>query len=159
MIIDIRRTVIKKKLRSFFMTIAVILIIVLVLFTNLYDEDAINISKVLMTVIIIAVYLLFILFNILRDFNYIYFNDEGDKLVLRYFSLSIFTQKKSSIEIPKRSFAGYKIEKSVAGLKERLILLQQLENRIAKYPAVSITSLTSKQKSDIVNSLDRFSKR
>jgi hypothetical protein len=159
MILDIRRTVIKKKLRSFFMTIGVILIIVLVLFTNLYDEDAVNLSKALMTVIIIAVYLLFILFNILRDFNYIYFNDEGDKLVLRYFSLSIFAQKKNSIEIPKRSFAGYKIEKSVVGLKERLILLQQLENRIAKYPAVSITSLTSKQKSDIVDALNRFSKR
>jgi hypothetical protein len=159
MIIDIRRTVIKKKLRSFFMTIAVILIIVLVLFTGLFNEDAMKISKALMTVIIIAVYLLFILFNILRDFNYIYFNDEGDKLVLRYFSLSIFTQKKNSIEIPKRSFAGYKIEKSIAGLRERLILLQQLENRIARYPAVSITSLTSKQKSDIVNALNRFSKR
>jgi hypothetical protein len=159
MIIDIRRTVIKKKLRSFFMTIGVILIIVLVLFTGLFNEDAMKISKALMTVIIIAVYLLFILFNILRDFNYIYFNDEGDKLVLRYFSLSIFTQKKNSIEIPKRSFAGYKIEKSIAGLRERLILLQQLENRIARYPAVSITSLTSKQKSDIVNALNRFSKR
>ena len=159
MILDIRRTVIKKKLRSFFMTIAVILIIVLVLFTNLYDEDAMNVSKALMTFIIIGVYLLFIIFNILRDFNYIYFNDEGDKLVLRYFSLSIFTQKKNSIEIPKRSFAGYKIEKSVAGLKEKLILLQKLENRIAKYPAVSITALTSKQKSDVVNSLNIFSKR
>jgi len=159
MILDIRRTVIKKKLRSFFMTIAVILIIVLVLFTNLYDEDAMKISKLLMTVIFIAVYLLFVLFNILRDFNYIYFNDEGDKLVLRYFSLSIFTQKKNSIEIPKRSFAGYKIEKSIAGLKERLVLFQQLENRIARYPGVSITALTSKQKSDILDSLDRFSKR
>jgi hypothetical protein len=159
MILDIRRTVIKKKLRSFFMTIAVILIIVLVLFTNLYDEDAVKVSKALMTVIIIGIYLLFILFNILRDFNYIYFNDEGDKLVLRYFSLSIFTQKKNSIEIPKRSFAGYTIKKSVVGLKEKLILLQQLENMIARYPAVSITALTSKQKSDIVNSLNRFSKR
>jgi K+ transporter len=159
MIIDIKRTVIRKKLRSFYIAIAVILIIVLVLFANLFNEDAIKISKALMIVIIIAVYLLFIIFNMLRDFNYIYFNDEGDKLVLRYFSLSILAQKKNSIEIPKRSFAGYKIEKSFAGLKERLILLQQLERKIAKYPAVSITSLTSEQKSDIVSSLDRFSQK
>jgi len=159
MIIDIRRTVIQKKLRSFFITIAVILIIVLVLFTNIYNEDLLKISKALLTVIIVAIYLLTILFNIIRDFNYIYYNDDGDKLVLRYFSLSIFAQKKNSIEIPKRSFAGYKIEKSLAGLKEKLVLLQQLEKSIARYPAVSISSLNSQQKSDILNSLNKYSGR
>ena len=159
MIIDIRRTVIRKKLRSFFTAIAVILIIVVVLFTNIYNEDVLEINKGLLTAIIIAVYLLTILFNILRDFNYIYYNDDGDKLVLRYFSLSIFAQKKNSIEIPKRSFAGYKIEKSLAGLKEKLVLLQHLESRIARYPAVSITSLDSRQKSDIINSLNKCTKR
>jgi hypothetical protein len=159
MIIDIRRTVIKQKLRSFFMTIVVILIIVLVLFTSIYDEDTFEVSRGMLTVIIISVYLLFIIFNIIRNFNYIYYNDDGDKLVLRYFSLSIFTQKKNSIEIPKRSFAGYKIEKSFAGLKEKLVLMQQLEGRIARYPGVSITSLNSHQKSDMINSLDNYSRR
>ncbi len=159
MTIDIRRTVIKKKLRSFFTTIIVILVIVLILFTNVYNEELLNVDKVLLTLIIAGLYILAILFNVIRDFNYIYYNDEGDKIVFRYFSLSVFTQKKNSIEIPKRSFAGYKLEKSFIGLKEKLILLQQHQNRIARYPAVSITALDSRQKKNIINSLNKFSKR
>ncbi len=159
MTIDIRRTVIKKKLRSFFTTIIVILVIVLILFTNVYKEELLNIDKVLLTFIVSGLYVLTILFNVIRDFNYIYYNDEGDKIVFRYFSLSVFTQKKNSIEIPKRSFAGYRLEKSFIGLKEKLILLQQNQNRIARYPAVSITALDSRQKKNIINSLNKFSKR
>ncbi len=159
MTINIRRTVIKKKLRSFFTTIIVILIIVLILFTNVYDENIFKIDKVLITLIIVAIYFLTIIFNVIRDFNYIYYNDDGDKLLLRYFSLSIFTQKKNSIEIPKRLFAGYKLEKSFMGLREKIVLLQQLENRIARYPAVSITALNSEQKKNIISSLNRFSKK
>jgi hypothetical protein len=159
MTIDIRRTVIKKKLRSFFTAILVILIIVLLLFTNVYKEEMFNIDKVLLTIIIASLYILSILFNVIRDYNYIYYNDEGEKIVFRYFSLSVFTQKKNSIEIPKRLFAGYKLKKSFIGLRENLILLQQLQNRIARYPAVSITALDSKQKKSIIDSLNKFSRR
>lgn len=159
MIIDIRRTVIKKKLRSFFTTIAVILIIVLFLFTNFYKEEMFNIDKTLLIIIISALYILTIIFNVIRDFNYIYFNDDGEKIVFRYFSLSIFTQKKSSIEIPKGSFAGYKIEKSLIGLIEKIVLLQQLERKIARYPAVSITALNSQQKKNLINSLNKYSRK
>ena len=159
MLIDIRRTVIKKKLRSFFTTIAVILIIVILLFTNVYKEEMFNIDKILLTVIIAAFYILTIIFNVIRDFNYIYFSDDGEKIVFRYFSLSIFTQKKSSIEIPKGSFAGYKIEKSLIGLIEKIVLLQQLERKIARYPAVSITALNSQQKKNLINSLNKYSRK
>ncbi|UCH14173.1 MAG: hypothetical protein JSV22_13855 [Bacteroidales bacterium] len=157
MIIDIRRTVIKKKLRSFFTTIAVILIIVLLLFTNVYKEEMLNVNKTLLTVIIAGLYILTIIFNVIRDFNYIYYNDDSEKIVFRYFSLSIFTQKKSSIEIPKSSFAGYKIEKSLIGLIEKIVLLQQLERKIARYPAVSITALNSQQKKNLIDSLNKYS--
>ena len=157
MTIDIKRTVIKKKLRSFFTTILVLLIIVVVLFTNIYKEEMLKVDKVLITVIIGVLYLLTILFNVIREFNYIYYSDDGEKIVFRYFSLSVFTQKKNSIEIPKRLFAGYKLEKSFAGLREKIVLLQKLENRIARYPAVSITALDSQQKKSIINSLNKFS--
>ncbi len=157
MTIDIRRTVIKKKLRSFFTSILVLLIIVLVLFTNVYKEEMLKIDKVLLTVIIAGLYILTILFNVIREFNYIYYSDDGEKIVFRYFSLSVFTQKKNSIEIPKRLFAGYKLEKSFIGLREKIVLLQQLENRIARYPAVSITALDSRQKKSIIDSLNKFS--
>ncbi len=159
MTIDLKRTVIKKKLRSFYTAIIVILLIVVFLFTNIYSDEIFKIDKYILLIFVVAVYILIIIFNVIRDYNYIYYSDEGDRIVFRYFSLSIFTQKKSSIEIPKYTFNGYKLEKSFAGLKEKLVLLQQLKNNVARYPAVSITSLTSKQKASLVNSLNKYSKR
>jgi hypothetical protein len=157
MTIDLRRTVIKKKLRSFYTAIIMILLIVVLLFTNIYKEEIFKLDKYILLILIVAAYILIIIFNVIRDFNYIYYSDEGDKIVLRFFSLSIFAQKKSSIEIPKATFKGYKLEKSLLGLKEKITLLQQLKNNIAKYPAVSITSLTSKQKNNLIGSLNRYS--
>lgn len=158
MTIDLKRTVIKKKLRSFYITIIVILIIVFLLFTDVIDEDILKIKKYLISIFIGVLYVLMIIFNVIRDFNYIYYSDEGDKVVLRYFSLSIFTQKKSSIEIPKAALYGYMHNKSFMGLKEKIVLLQQLKNKVAKYPAVSITSLNTKQKNDLITSLNRLSR-
>lgn len=159
MTIDLRRTVIKRKLRSFYTTMIVILIIVLLLFTNFYDEETFKIKKHVLSIFIAGIYILIIIFNTIRNFNYIYYSDEGDKLVLRYFSLSIFAQRKSSIEIPKSAFNGYKLEKSILGLKENIVLLQQLQNKVAKYPAVSITSLNSKEKNKLISSLNKYSKK
>ena len=112
-----------------------------------------NIDKVSLTVIIVGLYILTIIFNVIRDFNYIYFSDDSEKIVFRYFSLSIFTQKKSSIEIPKSSFAGYKIERSLIGLIEKIVLLQQLERKIARYPSVSITATNSGRDRTIIRSI------
>lgn len=159
MTIDLKRTVIKKKLRSFLTAIIVILLIVVLLFTNIYKEEIFKIDKYILLSLIVTVYILMIIFNVIRDYNYIYYSDEGDKIVFRFFSLSIFTQKKSSIEIPKATFKGYRLEKSLSGLKEKIVLLQHLKGNIAKYPAVSITSLTSKQKNILINSLNRHSER
>jgi hypothetical protein len=47
--------------------------------------------------------------NTFRSYNYIYFNDDSDKIVLRYFSPNIFTSKKNSIEMPK-GYLGYELQ-------------------------------------------------
>jgi len=159
MTIDIKRTVIKKKLKSFFATIIVVLLIVLILFTNVYNEESLKMKKTVFAILIAAIYILTIIFNTIRNFYYIYYSDEGDKLVLRYFSLSVFTNRKSSIEIPKSTFNGYKLNKSLFGLTENIVMLQHIQNKVASYPAVSITSLSSREKSRLINSLDKHSNR
>ena len=92
------------------------------------------------------------------ELNYIYFSDDEDMIIFRYFSMSVFNKKKNSIEIPKDKFGGYKIVESLGGFKKQIILYQQLKKEKAKYRPVSITSLKGDELKILTTSLDKYSK-
>jgi hypothetical protein len=96
------------------------------------------------------------LFNTLRQFHYVYFSDAGERIVLRYFSMGAFIYKKHSIEIGKSEFIGYEMQKQLFGLREKLILKARTGKGLAKYPPVSITALTRKEKENLIQALDRL---
>jgi hypothetical protein len=89
------------------------------------------------------------------DYNYIYYSDEGDTIMLRYFSMSFFNKKKNSIEIPNKDFKGFSLEKKLGGLKEFIILIQEYKGKEAKYPPVKITALSKAQREKMIASLER----
>ncbi len=157
--IDLRNTVIKRKLRSFYLAIFFVLAIIFILLADVREDKIAGVDKYGLSIIMAAIYLLLIFYNAIRNFNYIFYSDEGDKIIFRFFSLSIFTNQKSSIEMFKKDFAGFKIKKSYSGLKENLILYQKANKGVAKYPPVSITALTGKEKSSILNSLSKLGKK
>lgn len=159
MILDIRKTVLKKKFRSFYTTLFFLIIIAVLLISNLYYNEIAGIDKYELSIILAGIYILSVLINTLRNYFYIYYNDEGDKLILRFFSLSLFTSKKSAIEIRKRDLAGYQVKKQLFGLRENLILFQVTRGGTAKYPPVSITALSIKEKNSLLNSLSAYSKK
>ena len=43
----------------------------------------------------------------LRQLNYFYFNDGGDKILIRYYPIHPLVQKKNAIQVPKTGLAGY----------------------------------------------------
>ena len=155
MVIDIQRTVIKTQIRRFITLLVFVTIMIFVMLTGNSQETYIGITKYKWAVIISALYLGGALIESLIDYNYIYYSDEGDRIVLRYFSMSFFNKKKSSIEIPNKDFKSYTIEKKYSGIKEFLTLVQDFKGKDAKYPAVNISALTKKQKEKLIESLDR----
>lgn len=156
MIINIEKTIIRKKLYSLYKIVFLIISIIIVVVLDFYYEDFFGVSNSLIYIILASLYLLSVIFNLLRDYQYIYFSDEGDKIILRYFSPGIFTTKKNSIEINKSFFAGFKITKSFFGIKEKIVLSQKTKRGIANYPAVSITALSQEEKKRITDSLNKF---
>jgi hypothetical protein len=84
------------------------------------------------------------------------YSDESDKLTFKFFSLGVFSSKHKTIEISKNTFVNYKIQVSMMGIKEELILQQRVGNKIAKYPPLSISILTKEEKKDLITSLDSF---
>jgi len=154
--IDIQRTILKKNLRAFILAIIFVVFVSLLLITYIYEDQLFGLTKYHLAIIIASVYVLYMVFNTLRQFHYIYFSDAGDRIVLRYFPMSAFTHKKNSIEIGKREFAGYETRKQLFGLREKLILKARTGKGLAKYPPVSITALARKEKETLFQVLDRL---
>lgn len=155
MIIDLKRTVIKVQLRRFITLIVFVIFILIVMLTLDLKQSYFGLSKYQWSIVIAAIYVVSVIYQALLELNYIYFNDQGDRIILRYFSMSFYNNKKQTIEIPRESFSGYEIKTSLAGLKQKLILYQRFKNKNAKYPAVSISALNKIQKKNLFAALER----
>lgn len=158
MIIDIKRTILRKNLSNFITIILLALIIIGLLFIpagNIFK----GLENSLLAVFCGIAYVIYSFYNTFRNYHYIYFNDESDKIVLRYFSPNIFTSRKNSIEIPKREFAGYLLDSFFMRYREKITLLRRTGKGIAKYPPVSITALDAHERDMLLHTLDELKKR
>lgn len=92
-----------------------------------------------------------------KGYNYIFFNPDGSKIILRYMPLQPFLFGTYSIEIPKQEFVRYEIKTSMFGLRKSVILFQKTERGLSKYRPVSLSSLKDSEKRDLLEVLDRLS--
>jgi hypothetical protein len=91
------------------------------------------------------------------NYQYVNYSDEGESIVFRYFTSGIFGGKKNSVEIDKRTFAGYKTEKKLFGLIMSITLYQNFREGVAKYPPIFISALNKEEKSKVFRSLNLYS--
>ena len=155
MILDISRTIIRKNLANFISTIVFIILIIVLLFIPV-DDFIKSVSNSLLAIFIAVAYLINVIYNSFRNYNYIYFSNESDKLILRYFSPSIFTSKKNSIEIPQQEFAGYELKSFFMRYREKLILFRQTKKGLGSYPPVSITALSNAERHALLKTLNEL---
>lgn len=109
--------------------------------------------------IISALFMLVIIFSLYMNFNFIIFQETQHKLVLRYYPLHPFHDKFKSIEIPKSQLSHFEIKNTFFGLKPEIILYQQTDKGLAKYPPVCISSLSKSDREKMVISLKKYSIR
>lgn len=103
--------------------------------------------------------MLVIIFSLYLNFNFIIFQETQHKLVLRYYPLHPFHDKFKSIEIPKSQLSHFEIKNTFFGLKPEIILYQQTDKGLAKYPPVCISSLSKSDREKMVISLKKYSIR
>jgi hypothetical protein len=154
--IDNQRKTISIRLRKFLLLLLCVSAIVVLYTTNLWVEPILGVTRVHMTVFLIAVILLYYLGDYYLDLNYIYFSDHGEKIILRYYSLRPMQNLKNSIEIPKTSFVNYEIQSSWFNLKPYLILYARTKGKTARYPSVCLSALSSQERENIRASLSRY---
>ncbi len=102
------------------------------------------------------VFVVFLVFMLLHNFNYVIYLETNDKLVFRYYPLHPFHDNFKLIEIPKHTFKGYKMNRKYMGICKEIVLFQYTIKGIAKYPAVSISGFTKKDRQKLLGELDRL---
>jgi hypothetical protein len=156
MLIDIRRTAIRMRLRGLITAILFGLLILLFMLADFFDESHFGITRSYLILFFSAIYLIIILYAYLKDYYYIYFNDESNKIILRYYSMRPFSQAKHSIEIPRGNLARYEIKTSMWGLNKKIILYQKVKAGVYKYPSVSLTALSSQEMNQLIQALNKL---
>ncbi len=153
---DNKNKVLKLNMRRYIVLLFFTTIIGLLVFTRLLNNPVWVIDKTTAILITIVAYLIYIIITCIINYQYIFYSDEGAKIILKFVSLRPFDNKRNAIEISKGNYYGYKIHKSFLNLKEEIIFLVQTPNGVAKYPPVSIVALTPKQKKLLIYSVNQL---
>jgi|GEM_PF-495672 len=137
--------------------IGFLVLVIVLLTTRLVRDEFLGLNKYHWAIVVILLYILENLYEYLKDFNYIYYNDEGRKLLFRYVSLRPFHNKRLSIEIEKDKFKGYNVLRDKMGFKQQIVFYIKTPQGTAKYPPVSITALNENEFNQLKQSLNKHS--
>ncbi len=119
-------------------------------------------NPVYMTLILsclFAFFVILVVLNLTRENNFIIYKETDDKIIVRYYPLHPFHDKFKSIEISKKTFSHFELEKKNMGLREDLFLFQMSAKGLAKYPGISLSALSKQQRSEVLESLSKYSKK
>lgn len=119
--------------------------------------NTVHLNLILASLLVIFIFLVGL--NLARENNFIIYKETDDKIVIRYYPLHPFHDKFKSIEISKQTFSHFELEKRSWGLREDLYLFQMSAKGLAKYPGISLSALSKKQRREILESLAKYSKK
>ena len=156
--VDNKRNTYRIWLSRLVITIVFTLAILLILFLPWFDNPQSGLSKYHAIILISAVYILINLYNYLKRPFFVSYDDTGEMLVMRYYSLSLFNSQKHSIEIPKTQLINFEIENFLFGSQQRIILVQNFRSKPAKYPPVSLSAVDKEDQQRIMQSLSKYIK-
>lgn len=116
------------------------------------------ISRLAYSLIFGGFFIIFLIYRTKLKYHYILFNDESDKITLRYYPFTSFNAKHMSIEIPFDSLYKIEINKAFFNFREELIIYQVVKKNIAKYKPIPLTALTIKEKNQLIEALNKYAR-
>ncbi|MBN1388284.1 MAG: hypothetical protein JW965_07550 [Bacteroidales bacterium] len=159
MTFDNGRTIIKLRIRLFIATVIMTAYIFVVYFGKLLRFPIFGIQEYHATLVLVGAYIILTFLPVILKYKYIYFSDDGQKIIFRYYSAGFLSGQKNSVEIPKSEFLGYKLLKKFPGLIKSIQLYRLMGNKKASYPPVYISSLTKSEINKIRAALDKYVKQ
>jgi hypothetical protein len=156
MTFDNSKTIINFRIWLFFATLVAIAWIAFAYLIKLIKFPLLGVNDGIWTLVIIVIWLVIAFIPMIFNYQYVFYSDEGENIVFRFFNAGIVGGKKNSIEIYKPTFAGYQVSEKYFGLSSTLTLFQKTGPGTAKFPPVYISALTKDQKEKLIRSLSSY---
>lgn len=143
-------------LKTIMAIISGVLIALMVFIPGFYNFliDNTGIPKYLFIILFSLVFIIFYLYHLVSASAFLSFDDEEDKIVIRFYRFDIFNPSKVAYEISFADFVGYKVEQRYLKLCEDLILFRMYQGDIVKYPPIPISALTRSERKKMLTALD-----
>ena len=154
--LDNSKAIISFRIKLFVVTVLFLTYIILSYSAKVFKLTLFGLSDTLWTIILAAIWLFIAFLPMFINYHYVSYSDEDESIVFRYFSAGIVGGKKNSVEIDKRTFAGYKTEKKMFGLIRTITLYQNFKEGVAKYPPIYISALNKVEREKVFRSLNLF---
>ena len=91
--------------------------------------------------------------NRILNFNYVRFQLENSKVLIRYYALFSVDRSYESIDFPTVSLRQVKVKKYLFGLKWDLYLTVKLKQGMASYPAICLSAVPFGERKKILEEL------
>lgn len=161
MIIENKNTTVRINQTRLILLIIFIPLILVMSTTDIMGRTIMGMNKYYWVIFLTLIYIIYNIYEYIKDFNYIYFSDEDEegKLILRYISLRPFKGRRFSIEIEKEKFYAYKIVRALFNLNKYIILYINTPQGVAKYPPISITALNTDEYNKLKKALYQYANK
>ena len=157
MTFDNSKTIINLRITFFLATILLLAYITLTYVARLIKFPLLGLNDTVWTLSLVFIWFVLTFMPMFLNYQFIFFSDEGEKIIFRYFSTGLISGKKNSVEIDKRTFSGYKTESRFFGLIQSITLFQRFNEGVAKYPPVYISALSKEEKAKLIKTLKSYS--
>ena len=156
MTFDNSKTIINLRIWFFGATITLLAYLAMTYVAKLIKFPILGMSDTVWTLILVGIWFFLTFMPMFLSFQFVFFSDDGEKIIFRYFTAGFVGGKKNSVEIDKKSFSGYKIETRLFGLIQNITLFQNFQEGVAKYPQIYISALTREEMSKIIKSITLY---
>jgi len=156
MTFDNSRTIISLRIKLFGATVIFLVYIVLTYIAKMIKYPLLGLSETGWTLILVGIYLIIVFLPVFLNYQYLFFSDDSEKIIFRYFTAGIFGGRKNSVEIDKNSFSGFNINSRFFGLIKSVTLYQKFREGVAEYPPVYISALSSKERAKVIRLLNIY---
>lgn len=147
MVIDTKEIAARVKLGS-------MLVVLVLVALSVLDFIYVWVPDHILEYICLGVFILFEAYLFIKKFNYINYNSDGFKIILKYTSLGLLSAGNFKLEIPKKDFVKVELRKSWLGMKKKIIIYVKTPNGIAKFRPISVSLLSAKERMDMVSDLE-----
>jgi hypothetical protein len=156
MTFDNSKGIIGLRIRLFTVTIILLGYLILAYAAEKIKFPVLGLSDGVWTVILVTIWLLIALMPMILNYQYVFFSDDTEKIIIRHFNAGMVGGRKNSIEIDKNAFGGYTAKSELFGLKSSIILYQRFSEGVAKYPPIYISALKGDEKNKLFRALNKY---